>query len=162
MADISRGDPDRPDAEMRSQYSRIDRSEENLPERAVFKSTPGSIPPLVPSGIESRLSGEVVSVVREHQNGSEIRRLSISGRNRFGIAARESSAALQPSAARNSALASIDFRCDAIAPGLLDLIRRQAKKEEVLVARFLADFDVGAVQRVDCHGAVDHEFHVAG
>ena len=40
--------------------------------------------------------------------------------------------------------------------------RRQAEQEEILVADFLADFDVGAVQGADGHGAVHHELHVAG
>ena len=43
----------------------------------------------------------------------------------------------------------------------LDFLDRIAEQEEVLVADRLADLDVGAVERADCHGAVHHELHVA-
>ena len=69
---------------------------------------------------------------------------------------------MQSSAARNSALFDPALGAITLAPGAVDLVRGQAEEEEVLVARLLADLDVGAVERADRHRAVQHELHVAG
>ena len=53
---------------MRSQYSRIERSEENLPERAVLRiDMRGPALRVAPGGVDAVLAGEVGGVVGEHQ-----------------------------------------------------------------------------------------------
>ena len=47
-------------------------------------------------------------------------------------------------------------------PKLLHLVGVQTEEEDVLVAHFLVDLHIGAVQRAHGEGAVDHELHVAG
>jgi hypothetical protein len=47
-------------------------------------------------------------------------------------------------------------------PPFFDFLGGQTEQEEILVAAFLADFDVGAIQGADGDGTIHHELHVAG
>ena len=55
-----------------------------------------------------------------------------------------------------------DFIGPIVLASLHNLSRIEAEQEEVLVSGFLANLDIGTVERSDRKRSVHHELHVAG